>query len=402
MVARSFEGIGLKKSSHNRRWKEGALCALGGFLLAVVIMILGFGGLQSFLHTAKIAAVMRTIGMNYVGDYDLDELTDLALTASVGSLDRWSYYMDAESYAEYENYSANVHPGIGVTIMVEEQTGGFEIITMNKGEPAQLAGLQVGEIIVAVDGVDVTHQTTEDVRALIQADYGKEAVITVLTPDGISRDVAVSCKMVYDNPVSYELLDGHVGYIDINNFRAGAGEQAILALEDLMEQGIDSVVFDVRSNAGGMVTEMVEILDYLLPEGDVFISVNKRGRESVEKSDAQCVQLPMAVVVNTSSYSAAEFFAAALRDYDWAVVVGEQTTGKARSQVTYTLRDGSAVHLSTASYLTPSRINLYDAGGMTPDVEVLLSEEEQTLFVTGWLEPADDPQIQAAIDALGA
>ena len=110
----------------------------------------------------------------------------------------------------------------------------------------------------------------------------------------------------------------------------------------------------------------------------------------------------MAVVVNSESYSAAEFFAAALRDYDWAKIAGEHTTGKARSQVTYSLWDGSAVHLSSYSYLTPSRTDLYEAGGLVPDVAAELSEEELLQYQTGWLEPEDDPQIQAAIDALGA
>ena len=108
----------------------------------------------------------------------------------------------------------------------------------------------------------------------------------------------------------------------------------------------------------------------------------------------------MAVLVNADSYSAAEFFAAALRDYDWAVVVGQPTTGKARSQVTYPLLDGSAVHLSQYSYLTPSRTDLYEAGGLTPDVEVALDEEQTALYQTGWLEPAEDAQVRAAIDAL--
>ena len=132
----------------------------------------------------------------------------------------------------------------------------------------------------------------------------------------------------------------------------------------------------------------------------MFIQSDKKGHEKIERSDASCVQLPMAVIVNEESYSAAEFFAAALHDYDWAVTVGQPTTGKARSQVTYALMDGSAVHISKYSYLTPSRTDLYLAGGIVPDVSAELSEEEALLYVTGWLAPEDDPQVMAAVDAL--
>ncbi|MCD7749578.1 MAG: S41 family peptidase, partial [Oscillospiraceae bacterium] len=229
------------------------------------------------------------------------------------------------------------------------------------------------------------------------------AVLTIQDgEDGSIYDVSVSCEVIYTSPVTAELLDGNVGYIIISNFREGAGSQAIEAVEELIAQGAESLIFDVRSNPGGQVSEMVELLDYLLPEGDLFIRADKNGRENVETSDADCVELPMAVIVNADSYSAAEFFAAALRDYDWATIVGEATTGKGRSQVTIALADGSAVHISKYTYLTPSRIDLYEAGGLIPDVEIDLTEEELLLYQTGWLEPEDDPQVQAAIDALSA
>ncbi len=377
------------------------LCVLAGAALALGVIILGFGGFDSFAHAAKYASVLRVIRWNFVGDYDLDDITDQALLSAVDSLDDdWSYYMDAESYASYQDYSANRYQGIGVTIMQDQATGGFAIQALTKDGPAHLAGLEVGDIIMAVDGISVAGKTSDDLRSLIQADYGKDAMVTVLSPDGSSRDVAVSCEEIYTSPVKYELLDGHVGYIAITNFRAGAGSEAVSAVEDLVGQGADSLVFDVRNDPGGQVSEMNEILDYLLPEGDLFIRADKRGHEEVETSGESCVELPMAVVVNRDSYSAAEFFAAALHDYGWAVTVGEHTTGKARSQVTLELRDGSAVHISKYSYLTPSRTDLYKAGGLAPDVEAELSQEKQTDLVNGWLEPEDDDQVQAAIDSL--
>ena len=391
----------MKKFSLDKRLVRGAACVLAGALIALVIVILGFGGMRGFARAAKFASVMRVIRSQFVGEYDPDDVTDAALANAVASLDdNWSYYMDAESYEEYQNYSANRYQGIGVTIMQDEATGGFLITAITKDGPAQQAGIEAGDIILAVDGTSVVGGTSDDLRALIQADFGKEAFITVQRATGEQWQVYVSCEEVYTSPVSYELLQDHIGYVAITNFRQGAGSESIAAVEALIEQGADSFVFDVRSNPGGQVSEMVEILDYLLPEGDIFIRADKRGHEAIERSDESCLEMPMAVVVNADSYSAAEFFAAALRDYDWALLAGDPTTGKARSQVTYSLWDGSAVHLSTYSYLTPSRTDLYEAGGLTPDAEVSLSEEELVRYQTGWLEPGDDPQVQAAIELL--
>lgn len=385
-----------------KRRLYGAVCALAGALAALLVVILGFGGFRAFARAAKFAGVMRIISNQYVGESDPDEVADRALAGAAGGLDEWSYYMDADSYNDYQDYSANLYQGIGVTIQADEATGGFLIVTTNRDGPADRAGLTAGDVILAVDGVSVVGGTTEDLRALIQADYGRNAMVTVQGADGARREVAVSCEAIYTSPVSFSMLEGHIGYVAIANFHEGAGGEAIAAVEALLEQGADSFVFDVRSDPGGLVSEMVEILDYLLPEGDVFIRADKNGREAVETSDADCLEMPMAVVVNRDSYSAAEFFAAALRDYDWAKIAGEPTTGKARSQVTYSLWDGSAVHISHYTYLTPKRTDLYAAGGLTPDVEVYLDEEQTVQYQTGWLEPEDDPQIQAAIGLLGA
>lgn len=379
------------------------LAVVTGMITAAAVFIIACGGFNNALAAFRYGNALGVVRANFVAETDAQAMTDAALTAAVESMDdRWSYYLDKEAYAAYLDTASNRYQGIGVTISKDEETGGFLVSAVTKDGPADRAGILPGDILVAVDGVDVTEGTTEDIRALIQADFGKEAIVTVLHPDGTQEDVPVSCEEIYDNPVDYELLEGNVAYVAIGNFRAGAGEEAIAAIDDLLAQGAESLVLDVRSNPGGQVTELVTLLDYLLPEGDIFIRADKKGREVVDVSDEACLELPMAVLVNANSYSAAEFFAAALQEYDWAVVVGEKTTGKARSQVTIPLLDGGAVHVSRYTYLTPERVDLYDAGGVVPDVEALLTEEEQLEFDTGWLEPADDPQILAAIDALGS
>lgn len=372
-----------------------------GFLAAVILLLAVFGGVSGAASALKYASVLRVLRTVFVADVDMKSVTDAAMAGAVNGIDdRWSYYMTAEEYANYIDYSANRYQGIGVTVQKDGEDGGFRILSIYKDGPAMQAGVVVGDVILAVDGQDVTQGEMTDLRALIQADFGRDALLTVRHEDGTEEDILVSCEEIYTNPVEAEMLEGGTGYIAIRNFREGAAQNAIDAVEELVGQGAERLVFDVRDDPGGQLTELVELLDYLLPEGEVFIRADKEGNETVEVSDANCVELPMAVIVNGESYSAAEFFAAAMREYDWAVVVGESTTGKSRSQVTVKLNDGSAVHISKYSYLTPHRVDLFEEGGLTPDVEIGLSEEERELYVTGWLEPADDPQVQAAAEAL--
>ena len=188
------------------------------------------------------------------------------------------------------------------------------------------------------------------------------------------------------------MLTDDTGYVVITNFHEGAGTETVEEVEKLLEQGAEKLIFDVRNNPGGYVHEMVYALDYLLPEGPLFRSVNYNGAESVDESDADCLDLPMAVLINGNTYSAAEFFAAALSEYDWAVTVGEPTCGKGYYQTTIQLGDGSAVQLSTGAYTTPNGVNLTEVGGLKPDVPVDPAQAVVSL--------AEDPQILAAIHAL--
>ena len=377
--------------------------ALSGVILSAALVLFLFGGADILHSSLKYAAVLQVIDRHFVGGFDMEKLTDAASAGAVDGLDDlWSYYLTAEEYADYMDYTANRYQGIGVTVAKDEASGGFTVISVTRDGPAQLAGITAGDIILAVDGISVLEGDTYFLKELIQTDFGQDALVTVRHADGTEEEFSVSCREIYSTPVTFELLGEDTGYIRIDNFREGAAANAIEAVDALMEEGAAYLVFDVRNDPGGQLTELVTLLDRLLPEGEIFIRSDRDGNETVETSDGNCVELPMAVIVNGDSYSAAEFFAAALQEYGAAVVVGEHTTGKARSQVTIPLTDGSAVHISKYSYLTPQRNDLYETGGIQPDVELALSEEERLEFDTGWLQPAEDPQVRAAIDAVHA
>ena len=351
--------------------------------------------------SVRLQSLLAAIEDNYIGDMDLDAVYDAALAGAVSGLDdRWSYYMTAEEYASYQDYTANQYKGIGVTIVKDDETGGFSIVSVSADSPAAEAGLEAGDIILAVDGTDVTTGGTAELKTLISADYESEALITVLRPDGATEDVSVLCRDIASVPVSYEMLDGSVGYVRIENFESGAASAAKEAVNDLLAQGALAFVLDVRDNPGGYVSEMVELLDLFLPEGDVFVRVDKDGTEQVETSDAYCLDYPLAVLINENSISAAEFFAAALDEYEVAVTVGQPTTGKSRSQITIELADGGALHISRYRYYTPNRVDLAETGGLVPDVSVELPEDLEQSYLSGLLAPADDAQVQTAADLL--
>lgn len=357
-------------------------------ILTYVAAIGGFGSKQYLDDARRYIEIEKIIDDNYIGDADYNELYNAAAAAMVKSIgDKWSYFMNAEEYEAYKLSSSNEYSGIGVSVKVNSG-GEFEVFSVEESSPAANAGIAVGDIITAIDGEDVSDKTLEDVSLLIRSKVNKDFPMT-LESGGDTKTVTVACEIIYKNPVSSRLLDGNIGYIKISNFEAGSSENTKKAIEQLLQTGATSFIFDVRNNPGGLLTELVDLLDYILPEGDLFISVDKSGKETVQTSDKVSLKNKMIVLVNGNSYSAAEFFAAALQEYNWATVVGEQTTGKARSQITLELSDGSAVHISTHKYLTPNRVDLAEAGGVTPDIAVAQDDEKT------------DKQLETAINALG-
>lgn len=357
--------------------------------LTYLAAIGGFGSRQYLDDAKKYVEIEKIINENYIGFADSDDLYNAAAKAMVSSIDdKWSYYMSAEEYEAYKLTTSNEYAGIGASVKLNDK-GEYEIFSVDEGTPAAEAGLAVGQRIVSIDGESVKDKSLEDVILLIRSKVNKDFDMGIVDSDGDERTVTVGCEIIYRNPVSSRLLEGNIGYIKISNFEAGSSENTIKAIEQLISTGADSFIFDVRNNPGGLLSELMDLLDYILPDGDLLVSVDKEGHESVEVSDKVSLKNKMVVIVNGNTYSAAEFFAAALQEYNWATIVGENTTGKARSQVTIELSNGGAVHISTHKYLTPNRVDLAEVGGVSPDIKVSIGEAES------------DTQLDAAIKALG-
>ena len=347
---------------------------------------------------AKLYELQALIDKYYIGDADAQALYDGAAAGMVeGTGDRWSFYMSADEYEAYRRTTANAYVGIGITIQATEDDY-LEVIKVDQGGGAQEAGLQVGDVIVAVEGTDIQGVGPSGSGDLIRGEEGTYVALTVRRGTQ-TLAFSVQRQLIETAVATATLLDGNIGLIRIVNFDSRCSQETLAAIESLRSQGAAALIFDVRYNPGGYKDELVEILDYLLPEGPLFRSEYYTGEVSVDESDASFLDMPMAVLVNSDSYSAAEFFAAALQEYDAAVVVGTATVGKGNFQETFQLSDGSAVNLSTGRYCTPKGVSLSGVG-ITPDVEVPVSAQVDAAIYAGTLAPAEDPQIQAAVAAL--
>lgn len=221
-------------------------------------------------------------------------------------------------------------------------------------------------------------------RTKVRGEEGTFVTLTILRGEE-SFPVSVERRSIQTPVATYEMLDGQIGYIKIANFDTRCAEETNAAMDELIAQDAKALIFDVRNNGGGYKNELVKALDKILPEGILFQSEDYQGSKQIDRSDADCIDLPMAVLVNQDSYSAAEFFAAAIQEYDWGTVVGTKTVGKGNFQTAFTLSDGSMLNLSIGKYYTPQGRSLTDTG-VIPDIEITLSDEDGAKLYYGQLE----------------
>lgn len=384
-----------------KRSKLGWLWQLLSYVLVAAIASgLTFGAVKLTSNT-KLTQLQKLLEQRFIGEVDSQKLEDAAANAMVNALgDRWSYYISAEDYAAYEQQKNNAYVGIGITIQIPEDGRGFLVIKVEEGGSAKEQGIRPGDLITHVAGQSVSQVGAEVSQQAIRGEVGTTVEVTV-DREGESLNFTLTRKIIHTPVATGRMLEGNVGLVTIRNFNSKCADESIKAVKKLCNEGAQAIIFDVRNNPGGYQAELVALLDYLLPEGKLFRSVDYTGKEETDWSDEACLDIPMAVLVNGESYSAAEFFAAALDEYDWATVVGQQTCGKGYFQVTYQFSDGSAVGLSIGKYFTPIKgISLAEVGGLTPDVVVEVDDKTAALIYSGLLEPEEDPQIQAALEAL--
>ena len=359
-------------------------------LLAVVVTLaVTVGGTCLLLGKSGLALMEGWLLAKYAfvdTETDLDGAADKALDALVEGLgDRWSYYLTEERYQRVKESRANNYVGVGVTVSYEDERG-LLVVGVTEGGPAEAAGVLPGDVITAVDGVSVAGDERYNATNKVAGEEGTDVTLTLLGEDGETREVSCRRKRLRSPSASGRMLEDNVGYVKLANFYTGSADSFRSVTDGLLADGAEGLVIDLRNDPGGYISELEDILDYLLPEGVVLTQKPRWWFRMETKSDAACVSVPMVVLVNSETYSAAELLAAQLRETYGTPIVGELTSGKGYSQVTFPLPNGGGLGISVATYCTGSGHSLIGEG-ITPDVELTLSGD-------------GDNQLQAALDLL--
>lgn len=356
---------------------------------------------------AKIDEIDYLFRNYYIGELDDDALIDMVAAGYIaGTGDDYAAYYSAENFAEFMNDMEGEMSGIGINVIYNTDYHVIEVINVMPDSPALEAGLQAGDLIVYVgeDKTPVIELGYNPSVAKLRGPEGTEAVFTVARGENYDEfiDFHIIRKTIREQSVLYHVYspDETIGVIKITGFDSRTPEQFVAAVEDLTGNlGCDRLIIDLRYNPGGELSSIVTILDYILPEGPIIRIFDADGNQ-VDEYDSEATELtvPMAVVVNGSTASAAELFTSALRDYNKAVIVGTTTFGKGCMQTTVPLSDGSAVSITYRMYSPPYGEN-YHGVGITPNIEVELDESLAGKNIYK-ITDEEDNQIAAAAEAL--
>ena len=369
----------------NKKISLGLALSLIAIASAVTFILTSFFSLQSF--NKKVVDVnekskkynsLQTLDTfvreNYLGDIDENELSDGILKGYISGLDdKYSKYLSEDEYLTEQSEDEGQLVGLGLTLD-EDESGYIRIAEIMEDSPVEEAGLRKGDIITIIDGVDVLVAGFDESVEAMRGTEGSEINLTVRR-GGIDKDYTFTRRSIEMITVSGEMINESVGYINIKGFKKNTPQQFIETLERLTSNGAKAIFFDVRDNGGGIVESLSECLDPLLPEGVIATAEYKDGHsETLVYSDETKLDIPMVVLVNGKTASAAELFAAALRDYAKAPLVGEKTYGKGVMQQTTEFGNNGAVVLTVAKYKTELS-ECYDGVGLVPDHPVENTDE---------------------------
>ena len=351
------------------------------------------GESESGIDFDKLLEVDAYVRANFIGTVDYEKAMQYMLDGYMYALgDKYSVYHTAEEMQELTNESNGDLVGIGVRVMMDDETGGIRILNVMHDSPALETGLQVGDVIVKVGGLEVTADTYNTAVNDVAGEAGTELTVTILR-NGETFERTLTRRLVRSEAVFLEMQDNHTALIRIYEFTGNAADDFIAAMEEAQKAGATGYVFDVRNNPGGDLGVIVRILDYLLPEGPIVRIIDASGEVvHTYTSDVSEIQAPMVVLINENTASAAELFTSALLDYDKCVTVGQTTYGKGVMQNIITLPDGSGIRLTTHYYNPPYSDN-YNGVGIPADYELEMAS-------SAIADPALDTQLQKALSLL--
>lgn len=349
---------------------------------------------------AKVNKIYKMLDKNFLYEIDDDKLREGMYSGMVAALgDPYSVYYTEEEFKSFNESSEGIYYGIGVSVTQNVKTGVITFVRVFKNAPSYEAGLKKGDILYAVNDTEITGMELAQVVNMIKGVEGSTVKITVVREgeaDYLSFDV--ERRQVEMETVTYEMLDNSIGYILVTGFEEVTTSQFINAIAELSTNGMQGLIIDMRDNPGGRLDVVIPMLDMLLPEGILIYTEDKNGNKGSEYySDPNSVlTVPLAVLVNENSASAAEVFAGDIQDFGAGTLVGTKTFGKGIVQTAYPLGDSTGIKFTVSSYFTHAGRNIHGTG-IEPDVVVELNEEAK---LKADLDKADDNQLQKAVEIL--
>ena len=344
----------------------------------------------------KTSVLQNIIDRYFLFDEDMTKLEDGIYAGMMNGLgDPYTVYYTKEEYKALNEDTEGKYSGIGAVVSQNPNTKIITIVKIFDNSPANDAGLQVGDIIYKIDGEEVAGTDMDIlVKTKIRGEEGTSFKMTVLRGDDRKEvELDLTRRSIEVETVSGKMLDNNIGYIAVSQFDAVTSEQFKSNIESLQSQGMTKLIVDLRGNPGGLLDQVVDMLDYILPDGLVLYTEDKYGKREEYYSDGSHeLKIPMVVLVNENSASASEVFTATFRDFEWGTVVGKTTFGKGIVQNVLPLGDGTAVKITTQHYYPPSGYDLHKVG-IKPDLEVDLNEGAK-------IGTDSDNQLSAAIDIL--
>ncbi len=323
-----------------------------------------------------------------------NELRDLTIGCSVASLgDPFTRYISPEDAARDREDMSGTFEGIGAFVRMNDDDM-MMIVRPMDGQPADLAGLRAGDLVIGIDGENVIGQSQSEIINKIRGPRGTEVLLTIRREGEADFEVSIIRARIEVEIVTAEMLDNGIAYVRLSDFSGNAEAQLTEAVAGLLAQNPKGLIFDLRDNPGGFLSQAVSVADLFLGENPILYERNSSGEEQTFRAENGDVaeQIQMATLINAGSASAAEIVAGALRDNGRSILIGETTFGKGSVQIPHTLTDGSQVNVTIARWYLPSKTTI-DAIGVAPEIVV---ESPDTFDILG----DDDIQLQRAIDFL--
>lgn len=349
---------------------------------------------------AKSEMIQNIIDRYFLFDEDMQKVEDGMYGGLMSGLDDpYSVYYSKEDYKQMQETTSGIYCGIGVMVNQDRKSGIVTIIKVFPDTPGFEAGILPGDKLYKVGDQAISDIDLDlAVSKYIKGEEGTSVTVTVYRQDTNEYlDMTMKRRKIEVPTVEYQMMDQNIGYIRVSQFEEVTAAQFKAAIDELQGQGMEKLLIDLRSNPGGVLTSVVDMLDYILPDGLLVYTQDKNGNgDKYYSDDGHEVNLPMAVLVNGDSASASEVFAGAVKDFKWGTLVGETTFGKGIVQNLIPLGDGTAIKLTTSHYFTPSGFDLHKKG-IEPDVKV---ELDQSLKKKVVVEPEEDNQVLKALEVL--